>query len=244
MILAADAGNSRLKWATHDGRAFTQEAWVALDRLEDLAKAWSSLPAPEAIAVANVAGGKVQDELRRQFSRWDAKPVWVTGAREQCGVKSLYEDPAQLGPDRWAALIGARQRERGTCLVVNAGTAMTVDVLSAQGEFLGGLIVAGFDLMHRALAEHTARLTADRGRFAVFPRSSADAITSGTIQALCGAVGRMARELERAGHGVPRLVVTGGAAPELLEHLGPGADHVERLVLEGLVRIAQDGVAA
>jgi type III pantothenate kinase len=238
LILAVDAGNSRVKWAMHDGRAFVREAWVALDRVDDLAAAWSSLPVPAAIAVANVAGAEVAQSLRRQLARWSVAPAWVAGARRQCGVTSLYEDPSQLGPDRWAALIGARQRVAQACLVVNSGTAMTVDALSAGGEFLGGLIVPGFDLMHRSLAQHTARLNAAQGRYAAFPRNSADAMTSGAVQAMCGAVERMAREMERAGHGMPQLLLTGGASAALQTSLGLDAEVVERLVLEGLVCIA------
>lgn len=224
----------------HDGRAFIHEAWVALDRVEDLAAAWSSLPAPEAIAVANVAGANVAEQLRHQFSRWHVAPNWVAGARSQCGVTSLYEEPTQLGPDRWAALIGARQRFSEACLVVNSGTAMTVDALSARGEFLGGLIVPGFELMHRSLAQHTARLNGERGRHTAFPRNSADAMTSGAVQAMCGAVERMLHEMQHAGHGAPRLVVTGGASSALIAVLGIDAQVVERLVLEGLVCIAKE----
>jgi type III pantothenate kinase len=240
LILVADAGNSRVKWALHDGRAFTQEAWVALERLQDLAAAWSGLPPPGAIAIANVAGPGVRETLGRLMGAWGVEPIWVEGARSQCGVTSLYEDPAQLGPDRWAALIGARRRVRQTCLVVNSGTAMTVDAMSAAGEFLGGLIVPGFDLMHRSLGEHTARLAADRGKFTVFPRNSADAITSGAVQSLCGAIERMARAIEQAGHGNPSVLLTGGAAAAVREPLGLAVTYVERLVLEGLVCIAKE----
>lgn len=238
VILAVDAGNSRVKWALHDGRAFTREAWVALAGVRGLAGTWEALPPPARIVVANVAGEAVRNDLRELFGRWDAEVIWVAGRRSQCGVTSLYEDPAQLGPDRWGALIGARHLVKGACLVVNSGTAMTVDALAAGGEFLGGLIVPGFDLMHQALASNTALLSADRGRFAAFPRNSADAITSGSIQALCGAVERMRNAMIDAGHGEPAVLIGGGASGVLAEHLGMRARFVERLVLEGLVRIA------
>lgn len=238
MILAVDAGNSRVKWALHDGRAFTQEAWVALAALHGLAGAWDVLPPPARVVVANVAGNEVRNELRELFGRWNAQVIWVAGQRSQCGVTSLYEDPAQLGPDRWAALVGARHLIKGACLVVNSGTAMTVDALAAGGEFLGGAIVPGFDLMHQALARNTALLSAERGRFAAFPRNSADAITSGAIQALCGAVERMRNAMIDAGHGEPAILLTGGAGGVLAEHLRMRAQFAERLVLEGLVRIA------
>lgn len=242
MILAVDAGNSRVKWASHDGRAFAQDGWVALGDIRGLAQAWKPLAPPARIVVANVAGNEVRDALHGMFGRWDSEIIWVTGQRNQCGVSSLYEDPAQLGPDRWAALIGARHLAKGACVVVNSGTAMTVDALTAAGEFLGGLIVPGFDLMHQSLASSTALLSAEQGRFVAFPRNSADAITSGAIQALCGAVERMRNEMIDAGHGEPAVLIGGGAGGVLAEHLRMRARFVERLVLEGLVCIA--GAAA
>ena len=81
-----------------------------------------------------------------------AVPYWVVARSEQCGVRSSYADPARLGADRWAALIGARHLYQGACVVVNAGTTMTVDALSSESIFLGGCIVPGFELMRRALA--------------------------------------------------------------------------------------------
>ena len=237
MILAVDAGNSRVKWALHDRRAFIQDGWVALPDIRGLAQAWKPLPAPDRIVIANVAGGDTRNELGRMFGRWQADVVWVAGQRAQCGVTSSYDDPAQLGPDRWAALIGARYLVKSACLVVNSGTAMTVDALTAGGEFLGGLIVPGFDLMHQSLARSTALLSAEQGRYADFPRNSPDAMTSGTIQALCGAVERMKGAMADAGHGEPTILIGGGAGGVIAEHLKIRARYVERLVLEGLVRI-------
>ena len=244
MILAVDAGNSRVKWALHDGQAFIQEGWVALPDIRGLAQAWKPLPAPDRIVIANVAGSDARNELGRMFGRWESAVIWVTGQRDQCGVTSSYDDPAQLGPDRWAALIGARHLVKSACLVVNSGTAMTVDALTAGGEFLGGLIVPGFDLMHQSLARKTALLSAEQGRYAAFPRNSADAVTSGTIQALCGAVDRMKDAMADAGHGEPAVLIGGGAGVVLAEHLKSRARYIERLVLEGLVRIAEEEVAA
>lgn len=240
MILAVDAGNTRLKWALHDGGRFTAGDSVPVAGLASLAASWQSFESPARIVVSNVAGAPVQALLEALFGRWTVKPTWVAGRREQCGVKSLYENPEQLGPDRWAALIGARHLCKGACLVVNAGTAMTVDALAANGEFAGGLIVPGFELMHRALESNTARLSSQRGAVAAFPRNSADAITTGAIDALCGAVGRMHSRMIELGNGEPEILLGGGSAALLSEHLGRPARQVERLVLEGLVRIARE----
>lgn len=242
MILAVDAGNSRVKWAYHDGSAFTQEGSTALVGLDALSQQWSQLPEPPAaIVVANVAGEGVRRRLQALFSAWAVEPRWVAGQRSQCGVTSFYDDPAQLGPDRWAAVVGARQLVKISCLVINAGTAMTVDGLTAKGEFLGGIIVPGFDLMHESLSANTARLSAQRGEFSAFPRFSADAITSGAIQALCGAVERMSAEMIAAGHDEPALLIGGGTGALIARHLKKPARTVDKLVLEGLVCIAREG---
>lgn len=241
VILAVDAGNSRVKWAMHDGRNFVNDGWVAHADLDELDRDWSSLPVPARIVVANVAGEAARGRLERLFSRWQVGVQWVVAARTQCGVTSSYDDPAQLGPDRWAALIGARSLCTGPCLVVGVGTAMTVDAMDASGTFLGGIIVPGFELMHEALARNTARLSAEQGVFSAFPRSTRDAITSGAIQALGGAVERMRDEMIAAGHVEPTLLLAGGAAGFVAQRLAFPQRTVDKLVLEGLVRIAGAG---
>ena len=91
---------------------------------------------------------------------------------EAAGVRNGYARPAQLGADRWAALVGAWNQERRPCLVVNAGTALTIDVLledperPGHGYFAGGCILPGFDLMRGALNRHTAQLPLAEGDFA------------------------------------------------------------------------------
>lgn len=238
MILAVDAGNSRVKWALHDGRGFVRDGWVTHADIDALDAQWSSLPAPSAIVIANVAGAGIGQRLRRSAERWKTVPRWASSARSQAGVSNRYDEPSQLGIDRWAALIGARKLSTDPCVVVNAGTAMTVDALTAKGEFIGGIIVPGFDLMHESLAAHTARLSAERGNFTPFPRTTRDAITSGAIQALCGAVERMRDAMLVAGHQEPVLIFSGGAGEVVARHMDRPVRIVDKLVLEGLVQIA------
>ena len=238
MILAVDAGNSRVKWALHDGRGFVRDGWVMHADIDALDAQWSSLPAPSAIVIANVAGEGIGQRLRKFSERWKTAPRWAFSARSQAGVSNRYDEPSQLGIDRWAALIGARRFSSDPCVVVNAGTAMTVDALTAEGEFIGGIIVPGFDLMHESLAAHTARLSAERGNFTSFPRTTRDAITSGAIQALCGAVERMRDAMLASGHQEPVLIISGGAGELVARHMDRPVRIVDKLVLEGLVQIA------
>jgi type III pantothenate kinase len=240
LILAVDAGNSRVKWAFHDGRVFVHDGWVTHADLDSLDRQWSSLPVPSSIVIANVAGDEVGQKLRAFSGRWRTAPRWASSARSQAGVFNKYDDPSQLGVDRWAALIGARRFSSDACVVVNAGTATTIDTLNSQGEFIGGIIVPGFDLMHESLAAQTARLSAERGSFTPFPRRTRDAITSGAIQALCGAVERMRDAMLAAGHREPQLIFSGGAGEIFARHMGRPVRIVDKLVLEGLVQIAME----
>jgi len=165
-------------------------------------------------------------------------PAWVKAKRHECGVTNGYGRPDQLGPDRWAALIGAWSILRGPCLVVTAGTATTVDVLRGDGRFVGGVILPGLDLMKRSLARNTAELPLARGRFSAEPRNTADAIETGCLLAQAGAIERAFATME---HGAA-CVLAGGAAPRIARHLSIPVRLVDNLVLEGLVRIAQDAV--
>jgi len=236
--LLIDAGNSRVKWGWHDGRDWASIATVSLiefaassDHINPFSVTHEN---PSRIVISNVAGEGAHQLLVNWTSIFDAEPLWVKGEAERCGVRSRYERPEQLGPDRWAALIAARALQPGPCLVVNAGTATTVDALSADGEFLGGLILPGIELMRFVLHEHTGRLPIQEGAFRDLPRNTLDAIETGCRHAQAGAVERMFRAT--GGNGL--CLVSGGGGESLMELLGVPSRYVENLVLEGLARIA------
>lgn len=238
MILAIDAGNSRVKWGWHDGRDWSSLATVSLIEFaaanHDINPFAATHENPERIVISNVAGDGAHQLLVNWTSIFEAEPFWLTGEEARCGVTSRYERPRQLGSDRWAALVAARALHPGPCLVVNAGTATTADLLSAEGEFLGGLILPGVDLMRFVLHEHTGRLPLQEGRFVRMPRNTVDAIESGCRHAQAGAVERM----YRIAGDQAECLVSGGAGPSLMEQLGIPCRYVENLVLEGLARIA------
>ena len=241
MILAIDAGNSRVKWGWYDGNAWSSVATVSLiefaassDHINPFSATHEN---PSRIIISNVAGEGAHQLLVNWTSIFDAEPYWLKGSAQACGVKNGYERPEQLGPDRWAALIAARALEPGrACLVVNAGTATTMDVLSRDGEFLGGVIVPGVDLMRFVLHEHTGSLPLQPGNFVATPRNTVDAIESGCRQAQAGAVERMQRVL--GGDGA--CLVSGGGGQALIERLDLPCRYVENLVLEGLARIGSE----
>jgi type III pantothenate kinase len=138
MIVVVDAGNSRLKWGLHDGHGWVRRGVVENTNVARLTDDWQDLPSPQKIVVSNVAGAEIKAALELCVQRWHVAPCWVVSQAQASGVTNRYADPSQLGPDRWAALIAAHQ-VRQACIVVNAGTAVTIDALTKDGIFLGGL---------------------------------------------------------------------------------------------------------
>lgn len=237
-ILAVDAGNSRIKWGLHDGSGWVAQSWLATADAAMLGETWSGLSRPDTLIASNVAGEGVSRVLKDTGRKLGVSLRLVASQAEQCGVRSSYDEPAQLGPDRWAALIGAWHLSGGPSVVVNAGTTMTADALTRDGVFLGGVIVAGLDLMRGALARSTAGLKLEEGHYTYFPATTADAIMSGAINALAGAIERMQRFMCEAGEAEPRIVLSGGGAPAVERALNGRVELVDNLVLEGLLRIA------
>lgn len=238
MILALDAGNTRIKWGVHDGNSWLSKGWVASADATGLGEAWKGIASPDRIVVSNVAGTQVAVQIEAACKGWSVQIRWISAVESQCGIRNGYEIPSQLGSDRWAALIAARAIAPEGCVVVNAGTAMTVDVLTAEGVFMGGLIIPGLATMLRALAESTAAIGEGGGHYRDLPRNTPDAVYSGALSAMVGAVWHMnallAGEIKRA----PTCLLSGGDAQVLLPLLSGKTRMVDNLVLDGLLRIA------
>jgi type III pantothenate kinase len=241
-LLAIDAGNSRIKWGVHDGAAWSQRGVVATADAQSLADALSGVSEPEGIIAANVAGDSVQRQIEESLSGFSVKVQWIVSRDEQCGVRSSYANPAQLGPDRWAALVAARRLHGGGCAVVNAGTTTTIDALSAEGIFLGGFIVPGLTLMRHALSQKTAGLKLQDGGVSFFPNNTGDAIASGAANAIAGAIDRMVRYIAETAGGEPTVLLSGGDAAVIGPLLSGRVELVDNLVLEGLVCIGASSV--
>ena len=237
-VLAIDAGNTRVKWGLHDGAGWRKRGQVENGRAATLKRVFAALPPLRAVIVSNVAGPRIRDLISRSLPEAPA-PRWIRSLASQCGVRNSYEKPAQLGCDRWAALIGASHLHRGAAVVANAGTALTVDALTADRVFVGGIIVPGVELMRAALARDTAGLKRRPGTFSFFPDNTGDAIMSGAVNAMCGAVEQVARNLETGGGQPPICILSGGAAGLIASQLNLEVKVVDNLVLEGLAVMAR-----
>lgn len=236
MLLCIDCGNTRLKWGLHDGQHWLKQGALSLAELDRLRQEFAGMPLPSRAIACSVAGDQARKAVERSVEALGLPVTWLVSQAAQCGVTNRYTNPAQLGADRWAAMIGARHLHAGECLVVSAGTATTIDVLDATGTFQGGLILPGLDLMRASLASNTARLPLADGACNPLPRNTADAIVSGALLATAGAIARMFVHV--AATPGATCLVTGGAAAPLLPLLEVPWRAVDHLVLEGLVRVA------
>lgn len=169
-------------------------------------------------------------------------PLAVAGRDLPCPLEVRYPDPATLGVDRWVAAWAAFA-EFGASVVVDCGTAVTVDLVDAEGVFLGGAIAPGAETMARGLGAAAPSLppAAPDPDVTAVPVTSADAVGVGLALGFCGAVERLVGQLAAAGglRGASR-VLTGGGAEVYLRHGSLEFRHVPDLVHRGLWRLWQE----
>jgi type III pantothenate kinase len=240
MLLLIDAGNTRVKWALAAPGAAAGE-WIALGAvphadLEAAAAGWRGQGVTSAI-VSNVAGAAPRARLAALLP---IETEWFASSAGRAGLVNGYREPARLGCDRFAAAIGARALAPGQPLVVaTCGTATTVDAVSGDGRFVGGMILPGLALMAGSLAKNTAQLpqaAPGAGLTAappLFADNTNDAIVSGCLSAQAGAIERAV-----AAQAGALCILSGGAAPYIAPALGCGYRMVDNIVLVGLHAVA------
>lgn len=240
MILLIDAGNTRLKWEVRDGRRVAGRGVVLMSELGQGPCVPVGLPPVSGVAVSTVASGAHRDQLAetvRKVTGLSPHFYWAEASRG--GLLNAYRDPSRMGADRWHAMYGAWQRCRSGFAVVDAGSAVTVDYVAADGRHLGGYILPGRNMMLRSLQSDAARIG--------FKAVVVDVAKPGTDTSECvlhGQVwltealqGWLERDLARYGLGT--LFVTGGDGP-LFRFSGLVVDRAPSLVLDGLDAIARE----
>ncbi len=249
--LLIDIGNTRVKWAHAHGsrigasRAAHHAGWST----RDFERVIGSGSKPDRILVASVAGPETRAALARAARRLHAPtPQFLLPRRRACGVTVGYLEPWRLGIDRLLAMIGARAHFAGRPLcVVGIGTAMTLDLLEADGRHRGGAIVPAPPLMVASLLEATRgiRQRARGGRTsrdpALFGRSTRAAMERGTVYAAAAAVDRAVLEARALLGRAPRVVLTGGGVPDVQPLIRGATIEVPDLVLWGLAVWAREG---
>jgi type III pantothenate kinase len=248
MLLLIDAGNTSIKWAlVEDGAA--PGVWVASGALAHDAVApgiWAGRPISGAL-ISNVAGAALRARLELALPDGLQRASWFASQPQLAGLKNGYRNPAQLGCDRFAAAIGARALAPGRPLIVaTCGTATTIDAITPDGRFIGGLILPGLGLMASSLARNTSQLpqvgpAAGIGNIqAGFADNTDDAIINGCLAAQAGAIERACAALE-AEWGAVHCMLSGGAAGYIAPALSRQHQMIANIVLIGLQVAANSG---
>jgi type III pantothenate kinase len=236
--LQLDVGNSRAKW-----RLVNRETVLARGdyRAADDASRQSLLGCTDSldhIWVSSVAAPAQDQALAALLrDRWGIDPWFARSEARSGDLINSYADPRRMGVDRWLAMLGARQRIAGRLCVVDAGSALTIDIVSAAGLHEGGYIIPGANLMERALLLDTDRVRFEEpADYTLSPGTdTASAVRHGIALAQVGAVNAALRE---AGDDLPALLFSGGGGEHLMRLLQLGGDWAPDLVFEGLEAMA------
>ncbi|MES9940420.1 MAG: type III pantothenate kinase [Candidatus Thiodiazotropha sp. 6PLUC2] len=237
MKLFVDIGNTLIKWASEKDlqsqvvhRANSQELPEVIDT------PWSDMAEPAEVHIASVRQQKVVDNLTSWITRhWQATVRISETVQRELGVVNGYATPSQLGVDRWLALLAARRICNRPVIVVDLGSATTIDGLDDKGCHLGGTIIPGLQLYAKCLDLNTD-LSIDNNHLNLseFATDTATAVQSGAMLThLCMVERSLLRLQEICGGGV-ECILTGGNAHQLSEYLMIAHQIVPDLVLQGL----------
>lgn len=233
-IVAVSVGNSRIKFASFNDLEMLDNGAAMNTDLEEaagLVVGMLSRSAGAEIVLASV-NPPVADKLESMLVERTGGSIYRLGRDLGFPIKHSLHDDSTLGHDRLLNAIAAFEMARQACIVIDCGTAMTVDFVDGEGTFQGGAIVPGTRMMLRALHEQTAALPmlelkapdAERGAFG---KDTAHAMTLGVIAAGRGAAYHLVNTYAEAYGGYPRVIATGGDArmlfegDEIVEHVVP-----------------------
>jgi type III pantothenate kinase len=241
LLLAVDCGNTQTVFGLYDGDRLTEQWRVATeptrtgDELGALLGDLLDLESVDGVCLSSTVPQLIR-EYEHFAEKWARAPLLVVGPGTRTGIPIRYDDPREVGPDRIANSLAARDRYGSPCIVVDFGTSTNFDVVSAAGEYVGGVLAPGIETSMEALFARAARLT--KVDFAepesVIGKTTTQALQSGVVYGFAGQVdgivGRIRGELGNEA----RAVATGGLA----DLIAPHARTIERvdpdLTLEGL----------
>ena len=240
-FLLLDGGNSQLKWAWVENGTFSEVGRAPYRDLTQLGEEWLQFADDDVKIVGCAVCGSVKKAMvEEQLPR----PVeWLSSMPQALGIRNHYRRPEEHGSDRWFNALGSRRFTQNACVVVSCGTAITTDALTEDNHYLGGTIMPGFHLMKEAMALKTANLNRPIGKVYPFPTTTPNAIASGMMDAVCGALMMMHGRLkDKTGGGKPvDIIITGGGAGRVVQALPESFVHdnqvkiVDNLVIHGLL---------
>lgn len=234
--LLIDVGNTRIKWCYSEaGQLSGIKALRRDDSGFDHQLGCLDTRGVASIWVSCVAHAAVNASIREWAGlRRLNEPHFIQSPQSAHGLVNAYAMPDRLGVDRWLCMLGARQLAQGPVCVIDAGTALTIDVVDAAGKHQGGLIVPGLQLMQRTLLNHTGQILMDQpGEVVSLGVNTTEAVQSGTHQALVALIETKLGALQTEFPGL-QTFITGGDVDTLLRLLDLPLTHQPDLIFRGL----------
>jgi len=239
MILLLDLGNTALKWVLSDKREFSQYGRIEHSDLSpsELDTLWETLPRPDSVVIASVGSSSVYTQVETLVGKlWNRELLRLESEVECGGVHNAYAVNENLGVDRWAAMIAARAIHSGAFCVIDCGTAITIDIVAADGQHQGGVIFPGLSMMQDSLLSKV-NLPVDKlghaGRQAMAGNTQ-DAVNNGICYASVAAIDRIVLELAQEGGKEPSCVITGGDSERIRPLLQKPCLYEPDLVFKGM----------
>ena len=249
MRIVVDIGNNRVKWArATGGRLSSTGSAVHVADPESAMQCLSESfrQSVTRVVATNVAGSKIKSLFEDTVERhWGLQPEMIDTASMQLGVTCGYDEPRRLGADRWVAMLAAWNLCNGAICVIDAGTAVTLDLVDSRGQHLGGLILAGPRVAASALSLQTSEIGATRASddmpegLAILGHSTDEAVAYGAMLSVAAAVDRALQIICAQLGDTVQVLLTGGDAPALTPWLQSTVQYRQHLVLEGLALIAE-----
>ena len=242
MLLAIDVGNTQTVFGLFEDDRLGEQFRVGTDRthtgdeLAVLLRAFVDLRALDGIVLCSSVPPLVR-EYEAFADRWAGAELLVLGPGVPTGVPIRYDDPREVGPDRIANAVAARERHGAPAVVVDFGTSTNFDVVNAAGEFAGGVLAPGVEISMDALFARAARLP--RVPFVaperVISQTTVHALQSGLVYGFAGQVDAIVERItaELGAAGVP-VVATGGLADLIAPHSRTITTVDQELTLHGL----------
>jgi len=244
-----DIGNTRIKWCSVDRGVYKTGSVLRYTdfSLSELIQSMQDISGrPDKVYLASVASTKfVQDLREKLIESFNIAPLLIISKHKEAGIVNGYDEPEKLGVDRWLAIIAAYNLEQSCVIVVDAGTALTVDYVDSKGQHHGGLIAPGLTMMRQMLMNKTARIEFNLNSQKGFTghtveTNTQDAISSGTLRMMASFINAEVERLSRSSEDKVKLYLTGGDAQLLLQLLDDDWVYEPNLVLLGMYHVVSE----
>ncbi|KAF3983457.1 MAG: type III pantothenate kinase [Methylococcales symbiont of Hymedesmia sp. n. MRB-2018] len=243
MNLLLDIGNTRVKWGIDNGEGELRTSFAIEHKKAGFSQAikeqWQSLKKPDKLVISSVSSTQiVQQVLAIADVLWpEIKVIIAETSAQSFSVTNAYSQPEKLGIDRWLSLIALQHYYPGNSVVVDCGTAITIDAINEKGQHLGGIISPGLQLMKQALSQNTEALRLSETQFtATLSNTTEAAIYTGTLYAVAGLIEKTMDKLCQSN----LWVLTGGDAQLLAPYLKIKCIVEVDFVLKGLSLYCQE----